>query len=132
MHFGLGHVVFGDWYINFGYPGVIFEGLLLGFILRQLDSRLFHVLSRGKQIRESDRYFSVFKVWFVMSILAYAFSSAASMLIYPYLAGFFLMVFVAVVVRTIFPRARQQEEFPVAAIWRAAPIARPDHSVGSR
>jgi len=132
MHFGLAHVVFGDWYVNFGYPGVVVEGLLLGFILRQLDSRLFFVLSHAKQIRDSERYYAVFKLWFIMSILGYAFSSALSVLIYPYLAGYFLMLLVAVVVRTIFPRARQQEEFPVAAIWRAAPIARPDHSVGSR
>ena len=90
------------------------------------------VLSHPKQIRDSERYYAVFKLWFIMSILGYAFSSALSVLIYPYLAGYFLMLLVAVVVRTIFPRARQQEEFPVAAIWRAAPIARPDHSVGSR
>jgi oligosaccharide repeat unit polymerase len=132
LHFGLGHVIFGDWYINFGYPGVIFEGLLIGFILRQLDSRLFFILSQARQIRDGDCYFAVFKVWFVMSILGYAFSSAASMLIYPYLAGFFVMLFVAIAVRTIFPRARRQEEFLVAATWRAAPIAGRDHSVGSR
>jgi oligosaccharide repeat unit polymerase len=132
FHFGLAHVLFGDWYVNFGYPGVAVEGVILGFVLRQLDARLLYALSRGKQIRDAERYFTIFKLWFTMSMLGYAFSSALTVLMYPYLAGYFLMLFVAIVVRTIFPRARRQEEVAAAAAWRAAPIVRPDHSVGSR
>jgi oligosaccharide repeat unit polymerase len=124
FHFGLAHVVFGDWYVNFGYLGVIIEGILLGFILRQLDSRLLFIISHGKRIREEDRYYAAFKLWFIMSILGYAFSSALSVLIYPYLAGYLLMLLVAMMVRAIFPRARRHEESPVAVRWKPDPIVR--------
>jgi oligosaccharide repeat unit polymerase len=108
-HPGLGHVVFGDWYINFGYPGVVVEGFTFGLILRLLDSRLVYVVRRRHQISEADVYFAVFKIWFAVGVLGYLFSSALTVLLYPYFLGYCVMVFAARLTGAIFGRPKTAE-----------------------
>jgi len=132
FHPGLAHVVFGDWYINFGYPGVVLEGLLFGFILRLLDCRLFHILRQGNQIPERLAYWTVFKLWFMVVVLGYIFSSALTVLLYPYLLGYFLILLVANATRTIFVRRRPADEFAIGAGWQSGQIASQRPGTGGR
>jgi oligosaccharide repeat unit polymerase len=88
MHFGLGHVYFGDWYINFGYIGVVVEGLLIGAFIRFLDERLLHIRS-AMGTASGYNYLSLFKLWFWASVVGLGFTSAGAVLVYPNLLGYF-------------------------------------------
>ena len=64
LHFGLGQVLFADWYVNFGTAGVVFEGLVIGVLLKWLDVRLLQI-RRPPKGAVSDQYFQLFSalVW---------------------------------------------------------------------
>lgn len=100
---GLGHICFGDWYLNFGYPGIIIEGLLMGVVFRLLDSRLLHLLSVYKRSEKYD-YHSFYKIWLFWLVASAAFSSGESDFITPYLLGLAVMLAVAKAIRVIFSR----------------------------
>jgi oligosaccharide repeat unit polymerase len=101
LHFGLGQVLFADWYINFGTAGVALEGLVIGVALKWLDVRLFDV-RRPPKGAESDQYFHLFGIWFRWGILGSLCSSASVMLAYPQLLGYMLILAVAYGARQIF------------------------------
>ncbi|HEV2419183.1 MAG TPA: O-antigen polymerase [Terriglobia bacterium] len=85
-HYGLAHVYFADWYVNFGYPGVVIEGLLFGIILRFVDERLLCIRMRARNLAEFDCY-GAFRIWTWYSILIGLMSSAAAPFAYPYIGG---------------------------------------------
>lgn len=99
--FGLAHVLFADWYINFGLPGVILVGALLGAILLLLDKRLYAVRS-GFRKKVPETFFKIFQVWFLWLLSGTLLDSSQSAQAYPYLLGFFSLIFFASVTRTIF------------------------------
>jgi oligosaccharide repeat unit polymerase len=101
LHFGLGQVLFADWYLNFGIAGVALEGLVIGVALKWLDVRLFDV-RRPPKGAVSDQYFQLFGIWFRWGILGSLCSSASVMLVYPQLLGYMLILAVAYGARQIF------------------------------
>ena len=101
LHFGLGQVLFSDWYLNFGIAGVVLQGLVIGVVLRWLDTRLLDV-RRPPKGAESDQYFHLFGVWFRLEILGTLCASASVMLVYPQLLGYMLILAVAYGARQIF------------------------------
>jgi oligosaccharide repeat unit polymerase len=101
LHFGLGQVLFADWYLNFGTAGVALEGLMIGVALRWLDARLLDV-RRPPKGAESDQYFHLFGVWFRWGILGSLCASANVTLMYPQLLAYVLILAVAYGARQIF------------------------------
>ena len=101
LHFGLGQVLFADWYVNFGAAGVVLEGLVIGVLLRWLDVRLFNI-RRPPNDSAPDHYFQVFALWFRCGILACLCTSAGVMLMYPQLLAYMSIIGVAYGVRQMF------------------------------
>jgi oligosaccharide repeat unit polymerase len=101
LHFGLGQVLFADWYINFGTAGVALEGLVIGVALRWLDVRLLQIRCPPKGA-VSDQYFQLFGLWFRWGILGCLCASASVMLVYPQLLAYMLILAVAYGARQIF------------------------------
>jgi len=101
LHFGLGQVLFADWYVNFGTAGVVVEGLVIGGLLKWLDVRLLDIRRRPKGA-VSDQYFQLFGLWFRVGILGSLCASANVMLMYPQLLGYMLILAVAYGARRIF------------------------------
>ena len=101
LHFGLGQVLFADWYVNFGAVGVALEGLAIGVLLKWLDVRLLDIRRLPKGAA-SDQYFQLFGLWFRLGILQILCNSAGVMLVYPQLLGYMLILAVAYAVRQIF------------------------------
>jgi oligosaccharide repeat unit polymerase len=101
LHFGLGQVLFADWYVNFGTAGVVLEGLVIGVLLRWFDVRLLHI-RRVPNGAVPDQYFQLFGLWFRWGILESLCSSASVMLMYPQLLAYMLILGVAYGVRQIF------------------------------
>jgi oligosaccharide repeat unit polymerase len=114
---GLGSVWFGDWYINFGYPGVVIEALLMGLVFRLFDTRLLNVLSSYKRSGKYD-YYSVYKVWFFWLVASMAFASGSSDFVEPFLVGFLIMIAVAKWVRLFAGRMRRDSPVPPMAVGR--------------
>jgi len=86
-HFGYGHVWFFDWYLNFGYPGVVVEGIFMGLMYRRLDTSLLGFAAAAKKANTYD-YFDLFKIWLAWIILGCCFTSSSILLIYPLVLGF--------------------------------------------
>ncbi len=101
LHFGLGQVLFADWYINFGTAGVALEGFVIGVLLKWLDVRLLHI-RRPPKGTVPDQYFQLFGLWFRHEILGSLCASANVMLVYPQLLAYMLILAVAYGVRQIF------------------------------
>jgi oligosaccharide repeat unit polymerase len=101
LHFGLGQVLFADWYVNFGMAGVVLEGLVIGVLLKWFDVRLLHI-RRVPNGAVPDQYFQLFALWFGCGILGSLCASANVMLMYPQLLGYMLILAVAYGVRQIF------------------------------
>jgi oligosaccharide repeat unit polymerase len=101
LHFGLGQVLFADWYINFGTAGIALEGLVIGALLKWLDVRLLQIRRRPKGA-VSDQYFQLFGLWFRLGVLGTLCTSASVMLVYPQLLGYILILAVAYAARQIF------------------------------
>ena len=85
-HAGLAHVLFADWYVNFGYTGVIVEGLIFGLFLRFFDERLLYIRNRAKNLKQFDCY-AAFKTWSWCGVATALMSSAAAPFAYPQIAG---------------------------------------------
>jgi len=100
LHFGLGQVVFADWYVNFGEAGVVLEGLVIGVLLRWLDARLLCI--RRLPNDTPDQYFQIYGLWFRCDILGSLCASANVMLMYPQLLAYMSIIGVAYGVRQIF------------------------------
>jgi hypothetical protein len=67
-HFGLRASNFGEWYLNFGWLGVIIEGLILGIgyaIVHNLFSAYFQRLAQGQ---EKIKIFTLSVLYFLPSI----------------------------------------------------------------
>jgi hypothetical protein len=118
-YFGLAHVLFGDWYLNFGYPGVIVEGVILGLLMRLLDARLLEIRSRARTLSEYD-YRTAFKIWFASLLISFFFSSALTPYAYSYLAGYVALFSLAAMMQTIFFRGRTPDARwlpPAHGLW---------------
>lgn len=85
-HYGLGQVMFADWYVNFGYSGVIIEGLIFGLFMRFIDERLLFLRNKAKTLKEFDCY-GAFRVWTWSGIFSDLISSATAPFAYPTLGG---------------------------------------------
>lgn len=81
-HAGLAHTFFADWYVNFGYTGVILEGLLLGVVLGFFDERLLFIRRTAKNLRQFDCY-AAFKAWAWCTVVTSLMSSALAPFAYP-------------------------------------------------
>ncbi len=101
LHFGLGQVLFADWYVNFGTLGVALEGLIIGVLLRWLDVRLFEIRRMPREAAQ-DQYFLLFGLWFRFDILGSLCASANVMLVYPQLLAYMSILGLAYVLRRIF------------------------------
>ena len=101
LHFGLGQVLFADWYVNFGMAGVVLEGLVIGVLLRWFDGRLLHI-RRVPNGAVPDQYFQLFRLWFFCGIMGSLCVSANVMLAYPQVLAYMLILGVAYGVRQIF------------------------------
>jgi oligosaccharide repeat unit polymerase len=101
LHFGLGQVLFADWYVNFGTAGVVLEGLVIGVLLKWLDVRLVEIRRRPKD-GVWDQYFQLFGLWFRFGVLECLCASANVMLAYPQLLAYMLILAVAYAARQIF------------------------------
>jgi oligosaccharide repeat unit polymerase len=101
LHFGLGQVLFADWYVNFGMAGVVLEALVIGVLLRWFDVRLLHI-RRVPNGAVPDQYFQLFRLWFLCGMLGTLCGSANVMLMYPQLLAYMLILGVAYGVRQIF------------------------------
>jgi len=85
-HAGLAHVLFADWYVNFGYTGVVVEGLILGLFLRFFDERLLHIRNSAKNLKQFDCY-AAFKTWSWSGVVTTLMSSALAPFTYPTIAA---------------------------------------------
>ncbi len=85
-HAGLAHVLFADWYVNFGYMGVVIEGLILGLVLRFFDERLLYIRNSAKNLKQFDCY-AAFKTWSWCGVATALMSSAGAPFAYPQIAG---------------------------------------------
>ena len=101
LHFGLGQVLFADWYVNFGTAGVVLEGLVIGVLLRWFDVRLLHI-RRVPNGAVPDQYFQLFRLWFGCGIMGSLCASGNVMLMYPQLLAYVLILAFAYGVRQIF------------------------------
>ena len=118
-YFGLAHVLFGDWYLNFGYAGVIVEGVILGLLMRLLDARLLEIRSRARNLNAYD-YLAAFKVWFASLLTSFFFSSALTPFAYSYLAGYVAIFALAAMMQKIFlpNRALKAGWLPEGTRWQ--------------
>ncbi len=85
-HAGLAHVLYADWYINFGYTGVAIEGLILGLVLRFFDERLLYIRNSAKNLKQFDCY-AAFKTWSWCGVVTTLMSSATAPFAYPQIVG---------------------------------------------
>jgi oligosaccharide repeat unit polymerase len=118
---GIGHVYFGDWYFNFGYPGVIFVGVLMGLVFRLFDLRFFRLLGEYKRLGKPD-FYSMFRVWFFWHIACFAFANGTSMFVAPRLNGYFIMITVAAVSRKVSQVGRKGSGLPDAVPFTGLPL----------
>jgi hypothetical protein len=99
-HLGLGHVWFFDWYLNFGFLGVVLEGVFMGLMYRLLDTRLLELVAAARKTKDYG-YFDLFKIWMGWIILGCCFTSSSILLIYPYVLGFVTLYAVALVAQKL-------------------------------
>ncbi|MGH9403296.1 MAG: O-antigen polymerase [Terriglobia bacterium] len=122
-HYGLGQVMFADWYVNFGYSGVIIEGLLFGLFMRFIDERLLYLRNKAKTLKEFDCY-GAFRVWTWSSICSGLISSATAPFTYPTLGGLIAIGAFSLVVHKISQGLRAVVHLPSPAqSIRSKPVA---------
>lgn len=110
-HYGLGQVMFADWYVNFGYWGVVFEGIIYGLFLRFMDERLLHIRARAKSLKQFDCY-AAFLAWMWWVIVSNLISSATAPFAYPYLGGLIAIAALAAVVHKVSSGLRAVAHLP--------------------
>ena len=115
-HGGLRITYSGEWYLNFGWPGVVVGGLLYGWMCSRFSS-LFHRLRAASQLYPVGAYM-VASAWATASFMVYMSGSASGGTLKTY--AFVLVVFLF--------RLRQTNR--VAAQERAVLIRRKMASTG--
>ncbi len=126
-HAGLAHVLFADWYVNFGYTGVIAEGLIFGLLLRFFDERLLHIRNLAKNLKQFDCY-AAFKTWSWCGVATGLISSAAAPFTYPQIAGLLAIGAFAAVFHKISQGLRAVVRLPPQSVVR--PVAPAQTALG--
>lgn len=127
-HYGLGQVMFADWYVNFSYYGVIIEGIIFGLFMRFIDERLLFLRNKAKTLKEFDCY-GAFRVWIWSDILGGLISSATAPFAYPTLGGLIAIGGFSMVVHTISQGLRKVVHLPPEAPepFRSRPVVAMKH-----
>jgi oligosaccharide repeat unit polymerase len=90
-HGGLRITYSGEWYLNFGWPGVVIGGLLYGWMCSRF-SRLFHRLRAASQLYPVGAYM-VACAWATVSFMVYMSGSASGGTLKTYAFVLFVFLF---------------------------------------
>jgi oligosaccharide repeat unit polymerase len=127
VHLGFGHVYFFDWYLNFGYLGVVVEGLLLGLACHAIDASLLALRATAGRTKTYD-FFKLFKVWFAWMILGCFLLESGIFYIYPYALGYAALYVTALIAQKITGRfsgvAPLEKYQPLARVYTRSIAAR--------